>query len=301
MRISWFDTLRSFFYSVLLHVVVALLLVVSFEFSIAPPPAPNQDVEIIQALSVDERAVEQELERLRQAEQQKREQEQKRQAELEKQVEEARKQREAEEKRLADLKKQQDEEQNRLAEAKKKQEELAQQRKLEEEKKRRAEAEAERRRQEAEEAERKRKEAEAEAERKRQEAEEAERRRQEDARRREAEQALKEQIAREEVALAEERRRAQLTEIQKYTALINKAVSREFNRTGLPEGLSCELLVRMVPGGEVTSVTIGRSSGNAVFDRRAELAVKKASPLPVPQDPGLFELMRETKFIFTPE
>jgi colicin import membrane protein len=57
----------------------------------------------------------------------------------------------------------------------------------------------------------------------------------------------------------------------------------------------------MLPGGEVADVRIVQSSGNEIFDRQAEAAVKKASPLPVPADPRLFEKVREINFIFAPE
>ena len=49
------------------------------------------------------------------------------------------------------------------------------------------------------------------------------------------------------------------------------------------------LNVRMAPGGEVISVKVIRSSSNAAFDRQAEIAVQKASPLPVPADQRVFE------------
>jgi colicin import membrane protein len=44
------------------------------------------------------------------------------------------------------------------------------------------------------------------------------------------------------------------------------------------------------------------SSGDAVFDRSAENAVRKASPLPVPQDKVLFNKdFRVFAFVFKPE
>ena len=65
--------------------------------------------------------------------------------------------------------------------------------------------------------------------------------------------------------------------------------------------MSCTLLVKMVPGGDVVDAKVIRSSGNVVFDRQAEIAVRKASPLPVPDDPRLFQQMREIQFIFDPQ
>jgi len=48
-------------------------------------------------------------------------------------------------------------------------------------------------------------------------------------------------------------------------------------------------------------VVIG-SSGDPIFDRSAENAVRKASPLPVPQDRNLFnQEFRVFTFVFKPE
>jgi colicin import membrane protein len=44
------------------------------------------------------------------------------------------------------------------------------------------------------------------------------------------------------------------------------------------------------------------SSGDPIFDRSAENAVSKASPLPVPQDKSLFnDEFRVFTFVFKPE
>jgi colicin import membrane protein len=56
------------------------------------------------------------------------------------------------------------------------------------------------------------------------------------------------------------------------------------------------------PFGEVHEVRIRRSSGNPLFDRSAEAAVKKASPLPVPTDVTIYNrFFREFQFEFDPE
>ena len=57
----------------------------------------------------------------------------------------------------------------------------------------------------------------------------------------------------------------------------------------------------MIPGGEVVEARITRSSGNSVFDRRAETAMSKASPLPVPDNPRIFAKMREINLVFAPQ
>ena len=47
--------------------------------------------------------------------------------------------------------------------------------------------------------------------------------------------------------------------------------------------------VTQVPGGTVTNVKIGKCNGDAAVVESIRLAVYKASPLPTPPDPSLFE------------
>jgi colicin import membrane protein len=66
--------------------------------------------------------------------------------------------------------------------------------------------------------------------------------------------------------------------------------------------MRCIVTVRVAPGGQVIAATVTQSSGNPAFDRSAESAVYKATPLPVPADKGLFEAhFREFNFEFKPE
>jgi colicin import membrane protein len=57
---------------------------------------------------------------------------------------------------------------------------------------------------------------------------------------------------------------------------------------GSAQGLKCTIQVKLLPTGEVMDAVVVGSSGDPVFDRSAENAVRKASPLPVPQDKILF-------------
>jgi colicin import membrane protein len=67
------------------------------------------------------------------------------------------------------------------------------------------------------------------------------------------------------------------------------------------EGLSTELHVRVAPSGTVLDVQIVKKSGNEALDRSAVAAVHRASPLPVPTDPAVFESFREIRLILRPE
>ena len=67
-------------------------------------------------------------------------------------------------------------------------------------------------------------------------------------------------------------------------------------------GMKARLLLELVPTGDVVSVSIVESSGNAAFDRSAERAVRKAQRFEVPDDPRLFEeKFRRLYLLFQPE
>ncbi len=68
------------------------------------------------------------------------------------------------------------------------------------------------------------------------------------------------------------------------------------------KGMKCTIRVKLLPSGDVMETKIVSSSGDMIFDRSAENAVRKASPLPVPKDRGLFaEKFRSFTFVFKPE
>jgi len=54
-------------------------------------------------------------------------------------------------------------------------------------------------------------------------------------------------------------------------------------------GIECVLHVTQVPGGEVTQVSIGQCNGDQAVRESIEAAVYRASPLPPPPDPALFD------------
>jgi colicin import membrane protein len=59
------------------------------------------------------------------------------------------------------------------------------------------------------------------------------------------------------------------------------------------------LNVTQVPGGEVTEVSIGECNGDQAVRESIEAAVYRASPLPPPPDPSLFD--RNLRIIFKPD
>jgi colicin import membrane protein len=62
-------------------------------------------------------------------------------------------------------------------------------------------------------------------------------------------------------------------------------------------GLDCMVYVTQVPGGEVTNVRVGECNGDASVRQSIESAVLRASPLPPPPDPSLFDRNLEIRFI----
>lgn len=91
-------------------------------------------------------------------------------------------------------------------------------------------------------------------------------------------------------------------EYDKYKAMILQAISSQWIvPDGIDKGASCELLVSVAPGGVVMSIDLIRSSGNEILDRSAQVAVQKASPLPVPKEAIYFDDFRKIKLVVRPE
>ena len=68
---------------------------------------------------------------------------------------------------------------------------------------------------------------------------------------------------------------------QSYVALISQTVQNNWSRPpSARNGMEAELIIQLIPTGEVVSVTVVRSSGLQAFDRSAVLAVQKAERFP---------------------
>ena len=91
--------------------------------------------------------------------------------------------------------------------------------------------------------------------------------------------------------------------IHQYIAAIQQQLQRTWSRPpSARKGMQSILRISMIPGGEVVSVSITESSGNAAFDRSVEQAVYRAGILPVPTELALFDLhFRTIDLIFRPE
>ena len=84
-----------------------------------------------------------------------------------------------------------------------------------------------------------------------------------------------------------------------YAALIQQQIERNWNRPpSAHAGLECEIRVAQSPNGVVLSAQVGNCNGDAAVKQSIEAAVLRASPLPPPPDPRLFQ--RNLILVFRP-
>ena len=239
-----------------LHAIVAALLLISVSFSPEPLPNAPSNAPVIEATFIDAQAI---------ADQKKAQA----QAEAQARAQEREKQRKAQ-----------------AAAEKKRQQQLAAKRARE---KREAEAAEAKRQKELErlaaqkEKERKEREAKAKAE--------AERKKKEAAERAEMERIMQEQLAQEQAAQRERRRKQVLTEVERYTALIQQTIKRNLYSDDSYSGKTCRLNIRLATTGFVTSIRV--LGGNDALCRAAESAVRRAEKLPVSDAPDVYEQLKD--------
>jgi len=193
------------------------------------------------------------------------------------------------------------EQEKRREDARLEQERLSRIRQREEEARKKVEAEAAAERKRIDDAEKRRQADEAEKERKRVEAERAreaeiERQRLENERlRAEAEAARRAEIDAESNRLDAMAANAEAA----YIFAIQQKISRNWARPPTAvAGIECIVNIRQLPGGEVVSVSIGACNADATVQDSIRRAVHKASPLPAPGDPSVFD--RNLRLEFRP-
>ena len=85
-----------------------------------------------------------------------------------------------------------------------------------------------------------------------------------------------------------------------WLSLIRDRVTRAWIRPpSARAGVNCEVHVTQIPGGVVTGVQIGSCNGDQAVRESIEAAVYRASPLPTPSNPDLFD--RSLVFNFHPD
>ncbi|QGP42481.1 cell envelope integrity protein TolA [Piscirickettsia salmonis] len=90
------------------------------------------------------------------------------------------------------------------------------------------------------------------------------------------------------------------SEFEKYSGLIVTEISRHWNQANIDPSLNALIQVNVDVTGDILSVKIVKSSGNALFDRQAKLAVLSAGRLPMPTDKEVAQRFLSFQFHFTP-
>lgn len=88
-----------------------------------------------------------------------------------------------------------------------------------------------------------------------------------------------------------------------YMAAINRAIVAQWSRPpSARNDMKARFRVDLVPSGELLGVMLLETSGNAAFDRSAEIAIRKAGPFEMPPDNDVFEAhFRRFTLLFEPQ
>lgn len=92
-------------------------------------------------------------------------------------------------------------------------------------------------------------------------------------------------------------------EIGRQAILVRNKIQQQWRQpTGFEnKKLNCKVAVKSTATGEVTDVKVIQSSGNVEFDRSVELALHKASPLPMPKNAEVAKQFQDFDFNFSSE
>lgn len=115
-------------------------------------------------------------------------------------------------------------------------------------------------------------------------------------------QAEKERVLKE-MAEKEAQQRAMFEKaLSEYQQILSSRIRRfVVEPPNLPGNAQAEFEVVQIPGGEVLSVKLKRSSGVPAYDSAVERAILRAQPLPSPPPPLTFSDVRELTLRFRPE
>jgi colicin import membrane protein len=305
------STLIAFISALLLHIIVGTLLLLNMNFSNIKPK-PKNEVPIINATVVDQKL----FDDLAQRKNEKKEAERKKVEEEKQRIEQEKQRIQQEKKKAADLriKKENQRIQAEKAETLRKEKEAA---RVVAEKKRAAEqlkakqdaekakkiANEKREKQQAEnarkQAEEKRKKVEAQkiaAEKAAAKAKVEAKQEKERLRRAELDKQMEAQF---ENTFANAQSSRQLSEIARYTALIQDKISRNWQTEPSMKGKSCTLRIRLAVDGLVISAK--QSSGDLKLCESARRAALKANTLPIPKDPDISTQFRDFDITVVPD
>ncbi len=276
--------------AIMVHAILIWFIFTNVELAVPTPVAQKRQkpVDIVKAVAVNQAQVEDEIAKIKAGQQQKQQRQAAQQRKLQKLAQQAAQARAKEQARLKQLKAEQAKLQKlqaqkqraaekRLADLKKRQ--AAQQQSLAKLEKQQAVAATENAKQEA-------------------------------LAKQQAAQAQQKKIAQQEAAkqAAEDKAatQARAQELQgvvnKYAVMIKQSIEQRWIiPDNINKDMSTKLQVRLAPGGTVVDVRVITSSGDTRLDRSARAAVFKASPLPVPSEPQMFDRFRVLNLTLRPE
>lgn len=186
-----------------------------------------------------------------------------------------------EQRKQADLERQRKEAEIKRLEKEKREREEAERQKLAEEKRKKEEAEKKRL-----------------AEEERRKQEEVEKKRLAEAQKLQTEEEERRRLAEEKLKQQQLQQRAS-RELAKFESQIRKKVEDNWVQTSGSRIFTASVQVVVNRQGTVLSADIAQSSGSTQFDRSVIHAIQRASPLPIPSDPELFDHIRKFNFKFT--
>lgn len=100
---------------------------------------------------------------------------------------------------------------------------------------------------------------------------------------------------------ASEQQQAQARVLDEHVARMRAKIRGKVNvPAGLQGNPEAHYSVTLLPGGDVLDIRLVRSSGVPAYDQAVERAIKASEPLPVPNQPELFQQMRVLELKFRP-
>jgi len=123
-----------------------------------------------------------------------------------------------------------------------------------------------------------------------------------------AQRQIREQLLREQAALAIDREQRQMADAAHNSALttwmgkIQTHIRNRINKNiadAVPGNPSSVFVVTLLPNCEVLKITLQKTSGNKAYDDEVERAILRASPLPRPDKAEVFD--RELRLTFRPK
>lgn len=88
-------------------------------------------------------------------------------------------------------------------------------------------------------------------------------------------------------------------EVEKYKAVFSAYIVENRILSAVFTGnLVCTIRINLLPDGSILNVTVVKSSGNRAYDEMSQNAVHKSAPFPMPDEPELYNKLRDIVLSF---